>query len=811
MSLATPDTQPPTAPTGLAVSGQTQTSLSLAWTASTDNVAVAGYDVYVNGTNVGATTSTSYKLTALSCGVQYTLGVDAFDAAGNVSGQSTTTGTTSACPDTTPPTAPSGLTETGSTPTSISLAWNASTDNVGAAGYDLYLNGALQGTTPATSASLSGLVCGSRYTVGVDAYDAAGNLSPQSTAIMTTADCPPDTTPPSTPTGLVITGQTATSLTLGWTQSTDDVGVAGYGLFLDDNSHGTTSSTSAVFSGLTCDTNYTLGVNAFDAAGNISDTATLAAQTAACPDTTPPTVTLTAPSDGATVSGTVHVTASASDNVGVVVVQFKLDGINLGSEQTTAPYDLPWDTTTSANGAHTLTALARDAAGNTTTSTPVTVTVSNALTQPTPFPAATANGIDVGPGFVNSTDRQLVRTAAGSVYIIAADDDPCQLGGSGVIRMWKGSGAQNGNAAVPTSFAEMDAAHHPVSGGSGSCQYTGGSSSVLFNPDSRLDSSGTIQIVYIDMYNRDLYYQTFSTITDTWGPRTVIATFASKSSGFSWPRGSEATLTLDANDVPHVAYATYGTSNQIDYTDRLGGKWSTPVTLYSGSNELNPSLTTALDGSIHLTWLDNADATSPVVKYARYASGAWSSVETVSTGDTSVLSDSNGDQQPSVATDSSGRPFVSYLDGTVNGTNDYVRLRYRASAGNWVDDSPPGTGGGASSLSGTLFAHSPQVYISRTNDIFVFLGHDILISPGGYSYQLGGPSGTWSPYATIDPRNKNNDTAGYPGLDGSASTRYDPLRDNNSNIIDLLYYDENDGTPGYYHHAELFYKAVALH
>src|SRR5439155_14928361 len=68
------------------------------------------------------------------------------------------------------------------------------------------------------------------------------------------------------------------------------------------------------------------------------------------PDTTPPTVSITAPANGAPVSGTTSVTANASDNVGVAGVQFKLDGANLGTEDTTAPYSRTWDTTAAANG-----------------------------------------------------------------------------------------------------------------------------------------------------------------------------------------------------------------------------------------------------------------------------------------------------------------------------------------------------------------------------------------------------------------------------------------------------------------------------
>ncbi|MGH7995576.1 MAG: Ig-like domain-containing protein [Opitutaceae bacterium] len=94
-------------------------------------------------------------------------------------------------------------------------------------------------------------------------------------------------------------------------------------------------------------------------------------------DTTPPTVSITAPADQSEVSGTVSVTADASDNVAVASVQFQLDGVNLGSAITTAPYSLSWDTTAASNGSHTLTAIATDTSNNQTTSSAVTVTVNN--------------------------------------------------------------------------------------------------------------------------------------------------------------------------------------------------------------------------------------------------------------------------------------------------------------------------------------------------------------------------------------------------------------------------------------------------
>jgi beta-lactamase superfamily II metal-dependent hydrolase len=111
------------------------------------------------------------------------------------------------------------------------------------------------------------------------------------------------------------------------------------------------------------------------------------------PDTTLPTTSITAPTNGATVSGTTSVTASASDNVGVTKVEFYLDGA-LTSTDTTSPYSWSWNTTASTNAAHTLTSKAYDAALNVGTSTVINVTVNNLgdTTPPTAPTSLTAAG-----------------------------------------------------------------------------------------------------------------------------------------------------------------------------------------------------------------------------------------------------------------------------------------------------------------------------------------------------------------------------------------------------------------------------------
>jgi hypothetical protein len=111
-------------------------------------------------------------------------------------------------------------------------------------------------------------------------------------------------------------------------------------------------------------------------------------------DTTAPTVTVTSPADGATITGMITFGASASDDVGVVGVQFTLDGVNLGAEHTVAPYALTWNSETVANGVHVLGAVARDAAGNQRNAS-VSVTVTNDTTAPIVAVASPAAGATV--------------------------------------------------------------------------------------------------------------------------------------------------------------------------------------------------------------------------------------------------------------------------------------------------------------------------------------------------------------------------------------------------------------------------------
>ena len=271
----TADTQAPTTPGSPTTTAIPPSQVSLSWSGSTDNVAVAGYYVYRNGVSITSVNGTSFTDSGLTPGY-YSYTVAAYDAAGNVSRQSAPAGIT-LTQDTTPPSVPGGLTVTptttyssGST-TSVSLSWSASTDNVGVVGYYVYRDGMkLTSSTAITGTSYTDVLPSESWTYSytVAAYDAAGNISGYSAPAR--AAVVYSTAQPSAPTHLSASQTGLTQVTLSWASSTGNLPIGGYYVYRNGLQIGTISSSPYVDTGVTAGFLDSYDVAAQDVAGNFS-------------------------------------------------------------------------------------------------------------------------------------------------------------------------------------------------------------------------------------------------------------------------------------------------------------------------------------------------------------------------------------------------------------------------------------------------------------------------------------------------------------------------------------------------------------
>ena len=424
LAVAAADTTAPTvAMTAPANGARVSGTVNLTATAS-DDVGVVGVQFLVDGGLLGVEdTSSPYSLSVDTTGAangNYTVTARARDAAGNT----TTSAPITVTVDNTAPTVALTGPANGATVSGTVTLTATASDNVGVTGVQFKLDGANLGTEdPSSPYSVSWnttTATNGTHTLTAVARDAAGNITTSTARTVTVNNTTADTTAPTVALTAPAAGATVSGTVTLTATASDNVGVAGVQFKLDGANLGTEdpSSPYSVSWNTTTATNgtHTLTAVARDAAGNTTtSTARTVTVNNTTADTTAPTVALTAPAAGATVSGTVTLTATASDNVGVAGVQFKLDGANLGTEDPSSPYSVSWNTTTATNGTHTLTAVARDAAGNTTTSTARTVTVNNTTadtTAPTVAMTAPANGATVS-GTVN-----LTATASDNVGVV---------------------------------------------------------------------------------------------------------------------------------------------------------------------------------------------------------------------------------------------------------------------------------------------------------------------------------------------------------------------------------------------------------
>lgn len=191
-SITAPDTEVPTAPT-LSANNTTSTKTTLSWTGATDNVALASYDIYKDGTFVANSTTSPYTVTGLSASTSYVFTVKAKDASNNISVSSNAVTVTTLAPDTEAPTAPS-LSASGTTNVSTTLTFTGATDNIGVTAYEIYKDGALIATVNNSPYTVNGLSASTTYIFTVKAKDDAGNVSLLSNAVYVTTLAAPAAT-----------------------------------------------------------------------------------------------------------------------------------------------------------------------------------------------------------------------------------------------------------------------------------------------------------------------------------------------------------------------------------------------------------------------------------------------------------------------------------------------------------------------------------------------------------------------------------------------------------------------------------------
>src|SRR6266403_999843 len=349
--------------------GLTATSAMVTWQT---NVAATSQIEYGTTTGYGSNTpldstmilSHQQSLSGLTAGTLYHYRVHSSDASSNavVSGDLTFT-TASSGGDTTPPVVSITSPAAGATLAGVVNVTASASDPDSAVSFVQFrvdgTNSGAQITSAPYSISLdTSKLSNAVHQLTAVAQDPTGNQGVSAAVSVTVSNAAPvaNITGLNPTSGIVGTSVTISGANFGATQGTNTIKFNG--ITATPTSWSTSSIVAAVPSGAATGT-------VVVTAGGVSSNGV---SFTVSPDTTSPTVSISSPTGGATLSGITTVTANASDNVAVASVQFQLDGANVGALDTTAPYSVSWDTTTATNGSHTLSAIAKDAAGNSATS-----------------------------------------------------------------------------------------------------------------------------------------------------------------------------------------------------------------------------------------------------------------------------------------------------------------------------------------------------------------------------------------------------------------------------------------------------------
>lgn len=590
------DTQAPTAPTQVAATNVTETSATLTWQASTDDVGVAGYKVYVDG-KATSVSGTSFDVSDLKAGTSYTMSVSAVDAAGNESAKTSVTFSTKK--DTEAPEAPkpsvSDVTDSGAT-----VSWPAVEDPSGVKSYEVFVDGKSMSTTSNTSYKVTGLDPSSQHTVSLKVTDQAGNESEMGpkTSFTTKAD----ETAPTAPQDVDVSKVKATSATVSWAASDDNVGVTKYLVSVDGKQVGTTDKTSFNLTGLDEATDYDVSVVAVDAAGNKSEPGKTSFATA---DVTAPSAP-TLMSVGSTTTTVDLVWLGADDNVAVDHYVVYMDGQKVGTTEDIGYTVKGLD----PNTEYKFKVVAVDAAGNESKAsnqvTESTLADTQAPTVPTNLEAsqvtkssahiswdASSDDVQVA-GYYVFVDGELVATVKDTSYDLTG----LELGESYSVTV--SAFDEAGNGSVQSNPVTVTPTNHAPSAPTVTVDQVGRTSAtVSWSGASDPDGSVAKYLVVVD-------------------GKQVAETAAASYTVTGLAPGSSHTVSIVAVDNDG---AESRASNSVSFT-------TATVANKAPSAPVNVSVSSVETDSAAVSWDPASDPDGSVVNYVVFVDGAWAGTTT---------------------------------------------------------------------------------------------------------------------------------------------------------------------------------------
>ncbi len=419
-TVATPDTIPPAAPTGLVATPTGSSQINLSWTASSDNIGVTTYNILRDGSVIAQVNAptTTYSDTGLNAATTYSYQVQALDAAANVSASSgAVSATTQSAPDTTAPTV-SNLNPIDGAVVSGNVAVSANaTDNVGVTKVEFYLNNVLTSSLTSSPYSFGWNTMGvanGPYTITAKAYDAAGNVSTPASVNITVNNA--DTQAPSIPTGLSALASSPTRVNLSWTASTDNVAVHHYVIWRDGVAIGTSPTTSYSDATVASSSTYYYTVTAVDAAGNSSSpSASASVTTPAPPDTIAPIAPTLAL--GLVTSTQINLSWNAvTDPSGIKTYHIYRDATEI-AVTTSTTYG---DATVTAGTQYSYTVKAEDGASN------LSVASNQVSATPPIPPPVTITLAPTADAYISNNSTSAKKTNYGSATSLKIDASPVQ-------------------------------------------------------------------------------------------------------------------------------------------------------------------------------------------------------------------------------------------------------------------------------------------------------------------------------------------------------------------------------------------------